>query len=171
MKRMGTRADQIRDEAAAFGSSIHAGLEAHVSGRSLLPVSMPEEWVATIEAGRRWIDANVEEAYAIERPVTCPAYGYAGTPDLYCRLIGQKLPTLIDWKTTAGVYPEHRFQTAAYRRAAVDTYGDKAANRKVLLFSKDQPGEVTAHTFTRHEEDFRGFTYCLGLYRILKQGG
>jgi hypothetical protein len=167
-KRMGRDADRVRDEAAAFGKSIHAGLQAHVTGRKLLPLDMPEDWHKTIEAGRRWIDAHVEEVYACEQPIASLKYGYAGTPDLYCRLVGQKLPTFIDWKTTAAIYYSHKYQLAAYRKAGVETYGDRPANRMVLLFSKDVPGKVTPHPFRSQEADFAGFSYCLGLYNLQK---
>jgi hypothetical protein len=169
-KKVGANADAIRDEAAAFGKSIHAGLTAHVTGRKLLPLDMPLNWWSTLEAGIRWLDDNLEEVYAAEETIASLKYGYAGKPDLYARLLGHKTPCIIDYKTTAAVYPSHPMQLAAYRKAAVETYGDKAADRLILLFSKDEPGKVTVHHFKNHDRDFAAFGYCLGLYHILKQG-
>jgi hypothetical protein len=169
-KRNGPQADAIRDEAAAFGKSIHAGLTAHVTGRKLLPLDMPNAWEATIQAGRRWLDANLTEIYATEEAIASLRYGYAGKPDLYARRVGRSTPCLVDYKTTRDLYWSHRFQLAAYRKAATETYGDKPAERIVLLFSKDEPGKVTAHVLTQHDADFAGWGYCLGLYNILKQG-
>ena len=169
-KTMGGQSDAIRDEAAAFGRSIHAGLTAHASGRKLLPLDMPVNWQVTVDVGKRWIDENLEEIYAVEEPIASLKYGYAGQPDLYGRRIGHKTPCLIDWKTTRDLYWSHRFQLAAYRKAAVETYGDKPAERIVLLFSKDEPGQVTSYVLTHHDADFAGWGYCLGLYGVMRAG-
>lgn len=169
-KRVGMEADQIRDEAAAFGTSIHAGLAAHARGDKLLPLDLPEQWWSTVEAGRTWLDENLDEIYAVEEPVASARYGYAGKPDLYGRRAGHKSPCIIDFKTTRSLYWSHRFQLAAYRRAAIETYGDKPAERIVLLFSKDEPGKVTTQALTHHDADFAGFGYCLGLYGVMNTG-
>lgn len=171
LKRAGRQADAIRDEAAAFGRSIDAALTAYLLGRDLVPLDMPAAWAATVEAGRRWIDENVAEVLAVQEPVCSVRYGYAGKPDLYCRHKRRRGAALIvDWKATGGVYWSHLLQTAAYRQAAVETYGDRPAERLVLHFDKDQPGVVREHWLRQHSRDFAGFTYCLGLYRIM-QGG
>lgn len=169
-KRTGMQADVIRDEAAAFGSSVHSALAAHARGEKLLPLDLPPEWWKTVEAGRRWIDENLEDIYAVEETVASARYGYAGTPDLYGRRIGRKTPVLVDFKTTRDLYWSHRFQLAAYRKAAAETYGDRPAERIVLLFSKDEPGKVTPHILTHHDADFAGWGYCLGLYGVMNTG-
>ena len=169
-KKMGSQADEIRDEAAAFGSSIHAGLASYAAGTKLLPLDLPPDWWLTVEAGRRWIDDNLDEVYAVEQPIASARYGYAGKPDVYGRRIGHKLPVLVDFKTTRDLYWSHRFQLAAYRKAAAETYGDRPAERIVLLLSKDEPGQVTPHILTHHDADFAGFGYCLGLYGVMNTG-
>jgi hypothetical protein len=169
-KRVGPQADAIRDEAAAFGKSIHAGLAAHVGGNSLIPLERPGVWRETFAAGCRWLDENLEEVYAIEQPIASAKYGYAGKPDLYCRLKGHKRPAIIDYKTTSDIYWSHLAQLAAYRKAAVEMYQDKPAERIVLLFSKDEPGKVTPHVLKHHDRDFALFGYLLGAHNIMKGG-
>ena len=169
-KRTGLEADRIRDEAAAFGKSIHAALAAHVRGDELLPLDLPESWWATVEAGKRWLDENLDEVYAVEEPVASERYGYAGKPDLYGRRRGRKTPCVVDFKTTRQLYWSHRFQLAAYRKAAAETYGDRPAERIVLVFSKDEPGSLKPHILTNHDADFAGWGYCLGLYGVMQQG-
>jgi hypothetical protein len=168
-KFMGMAANAIRDEAAAFGSSVHAALALYTTGEGCFP-ACTEAWERTVRAGRDWIDANMEDIYATEEPVASLKYGYAGTPDLYGRRIGKKTPVIVDYKTTRDLYWSHRFQLAAYRTAAVETYGDKPAERIVLLFDKTEPGKVKAHVLQHHDNDFAGFGYILGLYGILKTG-
>lgn len=170
LKRTGMQADAIRDEAAAFGKSVHAGLAAYARGDRLLDLDLPEQWQATVEAGRRWIDDNLDEVYAVEEPVASATYAYAGTPDLYGRRRGRKTPCVVDWKTTGALYPSHRAQLAAYRQAAKETYGDRPAERIVVRLSKDEPGKLRAQVFGDHETDFALFSYLLGIYRILQEG-
>lgn len=170
LKRTGMVADSIRDEAAAFGKSVHAALAAHASDNNLVPLGLPDAWEATVAAGRAWLDANVAEVYAVEEAIVSARYGYAGKPDIYGRRNGRKTPCLIDFKTTRDLYWSHRFQLAAYRKAASETYGDRPAERIVLLFSKDEPGKVTPHILTHHDADFAGWGYCLGLYGVMMTG-
>ena len=167
-KRMGAQSDVIRDEAAAFGKSVHAGLAAHLRGNALLDMGLSEAWKTTIKAGRDWLDANLDDIYAVEEPIASLKYGYAGTPDVYG--LRKRRPAIVDYKTTADLYWSHRFQLAAYRKAAVETYGDKPAERIVLLFSKDEPGKITPFFLTHNDADFAGWSYCLGLYGVMKQG-
>ena len=169
-KRVGLAADQIRDEAAAFGTSVHAGVAAYARGDKLLPLDLPPEWWATVEAGRRWLDENLDEIYAVEETIASARYGYAGKPDVYGRRKGRKVPCLIDLKTTRQLYWSHRAQLAAYRKAATETYGDKPAERIVLIFSKDEPGKVTPYVLNHHDADFSLFGYLLGAHRIMKTG-
>jgi len=172
-KRVGMQADAIRDEAAAFGKSVHIALAAYARGDRLLDLDLPEQWRATVEAGRRWIDKHIAEVYAVEEPVASERYGYAGTPDLYGRRVGRKTPVIVDWKTTGALYPSHRAQLAAYRQAAKETYGMRPAERIIVRFSKDEPGRVATYPLGHPETDFALFSYLLGAYRILKtmEGG
>jgi hypothetical protein len=169
-KRMGMQADAVRDEAAAFGKSVHAAMTAYLRGQSLVPLDMPEKWRLIVEAGRRWIDDNVEEVYAVEEPIASAIYGYAGEPDTYCRLVGRASPTVVDFKATGDLYWSHRAQTAAYRQAAKETYGDSRIERLVLRFDKDDPGRVHPHPLRQHSDDFALFGYLLGAYRIMGKG-
>jgi hypothetical protein len=169
-KRTGMAADAIRDEAAAFGKSIHAGLAAHVSGHHPAVMEVPWNWEQTVMAGRRWIDDNLADIYAVEEPIASAKYGYAGKPDLYGRRDGHKTPCLIDYKTTGDLYWSHRAQLAAYRKAATETYGDRPAERIVLRFSKDEPGKIHVHNLTHHDADFALFGYLLGAYGVMKTG-
>lgn len=170
MKRVGPQADVIRDEAAAFGKSVDAALTAAMAGARVIPLEMPANWAVTVQAALRWLEANVEEIYAVQQPIASLKYGFAGTPDLYCRRRGHRLPCIIDYKATGGVYWSHLFQTAAYRKAAAETYGDRPAERIILHLEKDTPGKVTPHVLKHHDRDFAGFGYCLGLYQTMKGG-
>ena len=170
MKRMGSQADVIRDEAAAFGKSVDAALTAFVGGNRLVPLDMPDNWRLTLEAGKRWLSEHVEEVYAVQQPIASLKYGYAGTPDLYCRLRRQKLPTFIDYKATGDIYWSHRAQLAAYRQAGKESYPDRPAGRLILHLDKDEPGKVRAYPLKHHERDFALFGYLLGAYNIMKTG-
>jgi hypothetical protein len=171
-------ADRIRDEAAAFGNSVHAALAAYLTGAALIPLPREERWQRTVEAGIAWLEANVEEVLAVEEPVASAIYGYAGKPDLYAvlrrarrqRSTGRLVPTVIDFKTTGAIYWPHLFQLAAYRQAAKETYDAPPPDRLALRLDKDEPGRVEPRPLPHHDRDWAGFGYCLGMFRILEGG-
>lgn len=169
-KRVGTRADAIRDEAAAYGSSIHAALAAHARGDKLMPLDLPEDWWASVLAGRKWIDDNLEEIYAVEEPVASLIYGYAGKPDLIGRRYGRKSPCIVDFKTSANIYTAHLAQLAGYRQAAKETYGLRAAERIIVRLSKDEPGVVRHDVLEKHTRDFALFGHILAIHNVITSG-
>ena len=169
-KRTGMAANEIRDEAGRFGTSIHAAMAAHVGSRKLMRLELPASWWLTVEAGQRWIEQNVAEVYAAEESIASSKYGYAGTPDLYCRRVNHTRPCLVDYKTTGALYWGHRAQLAAYRQAVKETYGDRGVERVVLRFSKDEPGRIYEHPLDNPDKDFALFGYLLGAYHIIKGG-
>lgn len=50
----------------------------------------------------------------VERPLVAEIYGYGGTRDIKCLLDGRV--TILDWKSSVGVYDEHWIQAAALLR-------------------------------------------------------
>ena len=69
-----------------------------------------------VESWKDWASSVALEPLAIERTVYCDACGYAGTLDLYARVIG--ILTVLDWKSGKAIYPEAFLQNVAYRHAA-----------------------------------------------------
>jgi hypothetical protein len=132
--------DRKRDEAAAFGTSIHllADMEGvHASGASESPVAgfeVPDEAIPYLDAFRSFLALYGAENIISSEKMVWSLSGYGGTYDLLmqlpcedCRGSEWRIPGLlpcekpelwlIDIKTSKGFYPEYGLQLAAYRWA------------------------------------------------------
>jgi hypothetical protein len=80
-----------------------------------LPIADRERALWASIAFDDWMAKNRVEPIATEIVVAHRKYGYAGTADLVARVNGAV--SLIDLKTSSGIWPEMRLQVAAYRAA------------------------------------------------------
>jgi hypothetical protein len=76
----------------------------------------------------------------LEKQLVSEAFHYGGTIDFYGDLDG--VPTLLDFKTSSGIYDEHRFQVAAYWRLLLEA-GYPVKGIRILQVPRDggQPQE------------------------------
>jgi len=168
-------AERRRNEAAAHGTLVHALASLVVEGVPSIPMGDEDAPVqAQLDAFTDWYDAYVAEVYAVELMVAHPGYRYAGALDFLLRMKRHTTPTLVDVKSGKAVYPEMRYQTAAYREAVrltgVDGVDLKGCRRGVLHIPREATGPARLHEHTRHQADFQGFLSCLYLFNDLKRG-
>jgi hypothetical protein len=166
-------ADRRRDTAGARGTLVHALAALHVENVPDIPLGDETPDPAQVQAFERWYDQHVASLLACEMVVVNDQYRYAGTLDFLVVMGGDKTPTLVDLKTSASLWPEMRYQTAAYREAAAPhlraLFGSKRCRRGVLHIPEG--AEIARfHEHTRHAEDFQGFLSALYLYRDLQRG-
>lgn len=166
-------ADARRDAAAQRGTLVHALAALHAEQVPDIPLGGEGPNPVQVEAFERWYETYVEGLIACELMVCNEQYLYAGTLDFLVRLRGDKYPTLVDLKTSASLWPEMRYQTAAYYKAAALVLralsGSTRCRRGVLHIPEDAE-TAHFHEHTRHTEDFQGFLSCLYLYHDLKRG-
>lgn len=117
---------QARDKKAASGTAVHAMAEDLVAGK---PVEVPDELRGQVEGLARWLERaglRIEQTEAMVWADEDPDLGlcaYAGRFD--CLATHPRLGlTLIDWKTSGGVWPEHALQLAGYGSAEWIVRGD-----------------------------------------------
>lgn len=110
---------QTRDKKAARGTAVHAMAEELLAGK---PVEVPDDLRGHVEGLARWLEASgirVLQSEAMVWSEEDPDLGlcaYAGRFDALT-LHPRHGPTLIDWKTSSGVWPEHAIQLAGYGSA------------------------------------------------------
>lgn len=158
-----------RDEAAAIGTVAHeivlsriggppTVLERHdrkIVGLARIPAHHAAEWTAN----------HTVEAIMVEQAIIHKKMGYGGTPDWYGTVDGVK--TLIDIKTSAGVYTQHWVQLAAYKLAleelghTVERIAVLHLPRKLSAAAKYLEGKPD---LTEHYED--AWRLCLNLYNL-----
>ena len=169
-------AGEVRDAAADHGTLVHALAALVVDGVSSIPMGDGEGPAqAQVDAFVEWYEDYVEEVYAVELVVAHPGYRYAGMLDYLLRMKGDTGPTVVDIKSGKSIYPEMRYQTAAYREAVLPLLSDygfkgRRCRRGALHIPRDATGPARFCEHMRHGPDFQGFLSCLYLYGDLARG-
>ena len=165
--------DKVRDKAADIGTLAHALIEEHIttSAPHLEPVIAEKAeysqndldiaenaFLAYLEwENRMGIDLTDERVRAEERLVS-EWLQYGGTLDFIAPIQG--VLSLIDFKSTNGLYPEHRIQLAAYGWLYEENYGE-ALPLHLLQVSKTE-GDFHHHKFDDLSDEFE-------VYRLLRR--
>lgn len=106
-----TKAEQIKNEAAEFGTKVHSVLEAICTGQK---IAQRDDKLTTVANNfEAWADRNIKEWLAFEKAVYHDTEMYAGTADAWAILkTGERV--LIDFKTSKKVRDEYYLQVCAY---------------------------------------------------------
>ena len=151
-------------DAGDSGTNVHAYAEAYLK-RLPLPDLETDEAKRGAEAFHKWLDAHKVEVLASERRVFSREHSYAGTCDLVARIDGRL--AVGDFKTGSGIYPEMRFQTAAYQHAMQEEKDMRFECRWIIRFDKKN-GKFEAKCFEEFDLDFQGFCAAMVLHKVLK---
>lgn len=150
--------------AANIGQNVHDYAECYFKQRTL-PILMTDQAKRGAEAFHKWLDKFNVKIKASERRVFSKQYYYAGTCDFVAEVDG--ILGVGDIKTSSGIYPEMRFQTAAYQQALEEEKGIKFPVRWIVRFDKNT-GDFEAKSFYDFKLDFEGFEAALVLHRSLQ---
>lgn len=160
---------QKRDEAANIGTVAHEIVLARIGG----PPTMLERFEPAVVSAARipahhaaeWIESHEIVPTLVETPIIHHKAGYGGTPDWYGEIDGVK--TLIDIKTSSGIYARHWVQLAAYK-IALEEHGHQVDRIAVLHLPRKLSGrakyEGANDDLVAHYE--AAWRLCLDLYRV-----
>lgn len=171
----GARQHEIRKEAAAsIGSQVHEWAERFVLaqefGEPMPEVNdeMDEKVLNGIGAFVDWYKSQKIKYHATEQIVYSKRHGYVGMADGLAEINGEL--TVIDYKTSKGIYNEMRYQVAAYWAALEEEHGKKINQALVIKFDKET-GNVDTKYLTREdlENDFQAFLGALALKKREKE--
>src|ERR1051325_10454649 len=116
MRRNGIDTSKYRDETAAIGTLAHykivcelAGEDADVSQFTPQQIERAE-W--SMSSFRHWRKRHAIEPVLVEAQLVSQEHRFGGTIDFYGTIDGAL--ALLDFKTSAGIYAEHRIQVSAY---------------------------------------------------------
>lgn len=126
------------DELANIGKATHAMVEAHLNG--VLP-DLSDFTPRDVEAAKEpfgkflewWRGRNVK-VLATEKIVISEKFRYGGTLDILADIDGKR--TVLDVKTSRGIYDEHFIQTAAYAQAEFETSGEPVQETRILRIGR-----------------------------------
>jgi hypothetical protein len=162
----------FRDDKADIGSLAHEMILAHLKGEE---VDVSEYTPKQVDLAENsflkyldWEKNHTVDPILLETPLVSENYGYGGTPDNFCFLDG--VPTLLDYKTSKGIYIEMYYQLAAYENLIVEETGDKPKKAKIIRVGRD---EIEGFEESPEIYDlmlyFEVFKNCLGIYNLQKK--
>jgi hypothetical protein len=147
--------------ATGAGSEVHRWIEALLRGE---PRELPEDpsSLKAIRAFIEWWREEKREVLLAEEIVAHPELLYAGKVDL---VLGDG--TLVDFKTSKALYPEHELQLGGYALALEAWEGIRPQKGLLVRIGKDGTAETKEVDLEAAKEHFR---YVLALYRFLEKG-
>jgi len=125
-------AQRILEQAGDRGSRVHAAIRDLLSG---LEVRIDRQYPSEVAKGRfepltaeewnclrgfaNWCKDYKPNVFGQELTVMNDEVGYAGTIDFIGSILlkSERIPILIDWKTSSGIWNEYKLQVAAYWNA------------------------------------------------------
>ena len=172
MALAGDDPDKVRDAAADVGTLAHAMIHDYLTQEKTVDLAQwtPEQVQRASQAYGAYIDwersASVTHV-ASELPVVSEEYHFGGTIDAIMWL-GTTL-TVVDFKTSNGVFVEHRVQVSAYQHlyeANLEPKGIKTS-AVILQLGKDD-ASFTPHLYQDLSKEWEAFLCCLRLYELHK---
>lgn len=183
LKTEGQNSDQKKNDAGKRGTIVHEMIESFLKGNkiSFARDYTQEEAYYTVDEWRmfeRFVDfysTNRPQIEAIEFVFASDELKYGGTIDCICTINGKRW--LIDWKTSANVYPSYEFQLSAYAKAWNELNPNHKIDNTAILWLNaktrgiDKTGKKIQGegwqfvTFDRcYEESFKIFQFVHGIW-------
>ena len=176
-------ADEVFNSAGDLGSGVHNYCESISRGEPIGDIG-DEKIYLMVMGYKEWFEKHVRKVWFVERVVCHDIYRYAGRLDLAAVIKGDRLPSIIDFKTgnmgSQETMKEVGLQLSGYKEALLQE-NIKTKRRIVLHIDKHNPGKVRAkEPPCDHKTDFNMFLYALQLHNhfngqkpgeIIKLGG
>lgn len=164
--------EKISGEAADIGSSVHKAIECYNKGKAFpMPADKEQQQIIrrAVRDYKKWVRETRFQPLESELVVYSNQYQYAGTLDCVGS-IGNSL-AVCDYKTSKGIWPEHKLQLAAYGHAYWEMTGELPYKLWILRFSKvtNQKSQFKEIAESPHDL-FAIFLDALGLWRYLNEG-
>jgi len=118
-----------------------------------------------------WIGENKVEPELVEEQIVSENFRYGGTIDFYGKVNGKY--TLLDFKTSKAVWPEHLHQVGAYWKLLEDKCLEIEQVR-ILRIGRDEDEGFEDHIVNNIGPHWVIFKHCLEIYKLqnqLKKGG
>lgn len=159
---------KARDQAADIGTIAHFLIECFLHGHvaDLSDFSMADIEKANVAFAnfQQWWSDEGLTVLEPEVQLVSEEWGFGGTIDAPSRDRDGKI-VLLDWKTSKGIYPAHKFQLAAYERLWNENRPDmKVQRRGVVRIGKESPDDFEVSWMFSAEPEWQVFKARLDLY-------
>ena len=176
----GIDTDKYKDEAADSGTCLHYLVECYLINieprlDDFTPAQVDRARIG-LDAFKRWREAEAPDLkpIATELRLVSDTKRYGGTLDLYCTIRDRY--TLVDYKTSTGVYLEHKVQVTSYVKLAQEN-GRRVQDAIIIQLPQVEGGDAIPHALNkRHAKLYwQLFELCLAIHSlnkvIRKEGG
>lgn len=172
----GIDTDKYKDEAADSGTCLHYLVECYMRGVEPELDDFTANQIARARIGlnafKKWRETEYPNLKMIEAEVRLVSdkYRFGGTLDLYCEFDGPGTEGLLDYKTSTGIYLEHKIQVTSYVKLAKEN-GRRITRAVLLQLPQVEDGEAIAHPLNvRHMRLYwRMFELCLAVRKLDKE--
>lgn len=121
-------------------------------------------------AAREWLAKNHFEPLAAEQMIYSRQHHFAGTLDFAATAKIDGRFAVVDWKTSAAIYPEYHLQLAAYAATLWEMNPQPMAERWIIRLGKDDGAfEAVRLPNEEQEADFRAFLAAKALYERVSE--
>lgn len=157
----------VRDSAAGIGTLAHYLIMCHLRGES--PDTSEYSAQDNFQAENclikywDWESQNHITPVLIEEPLVSEQYGFGGTIDCLAKINGEL--TLIDWKTSKGIYPEMIYQMAAYQQLLIE-HGYDVTRARILRIGRDENEGFEERVMVNLSKHRQIFHACLEIYKL-----
>jgi hypothetical protein len=159
---------KVKDTAASIGTICHYMVECHIKNEKPDLSIYPQDDILKAENSflgyLEWEKQNNFELIFSEKQLVSERERYGGTADIYAKLNNKK--TLIDVKTSKGLYPEYRIQVADYEQLLLEN--GFLVEDVILLKLDKETGEFSCHPIKINKE-YLFFCKLKDIYNLKKQ--
>ena len=163
---------KIKDETAAIGSLAHLLVESELKDeepdlKDYTPAQLKRAQHA-LRSFHEWRQGHDLHAQLVEASLVSEEHTYGGTVDCWGMLQG--LPVLLDFKTSSGVWLEHRIQVSAYWKLLQEN-GYDVQGVHILRIPRTSEEEFQEHILTGQQVllGWKMFRHALAVYRLEKE--
>jgi len=166
----GIDTSKYRDEAAAIGTLAHYMIVCDLAGEDAdLSQYTPQqieraEW--SMSSYRAWKRRHTIEHILVEAPLVSEEHRFGGTIDFYGSI--DDALGLLDFKTSAGIYAEHRIQVSAYVKLLRE-HGHRIQEVRVLRIGRTEDEGFSEHILGLGElkTGWEIFRACLAIHALM----
>jgi hypothetical protein len=153
----------VKEREATIGDKAHAWAEQWIKGEKP-EIPDDEKERNCVISFLKWVKEAKVKFLSSEKVIYSKKYNYAGILDAEATIGKER--TIIDFKSTNGIYNEMHYQLAGYWLAAEEESKKKYKRGYIIKFGKND-GEFEAHEITRKEylKDLRAFLGALEIKR------
>lgn len=156
-----------KDKSITIGTFVHQWIEKYINyklGKNECPkIPVNKEIVNSVKAFLKWEKENKVKWLESEKKIYSKKYEYAGTLDAEA-IVNNEL-SIIDFKTSQGIYDEYLLQVSAYLYAREEETKKDYKNIYIVRIGKNGDLETKKIKDKELKDCFKAFIGCLEVYK------